>query len=49
VSLQRQGASEAYILEDYPSLSAADLVNAWLYAETHLDEIDAAIQIQEAA
>lgn len=49
VSLQRQGASEAYILEDYPSLSAADLVNAWLYAETHLEEIEAAIQRQEAA
>jgi uncharacterized protein (DUF433 family) len=49
VSLQRQGASEAYILEDYPTLSAADLVNAWLYAETHPDEIEFAIQRQEAA
>jgi len=29
-SLQSQGATEAYILEDYPSLSAADLVNAAL-------------------
>lgn len=49
VSLQQQGASEAYILEDYPSLSTADLVNAWLYAETHPEEIEAAIQRQEAA
>jgi uncharacterized protein (DUF433 family) len=49
VSLQRQGATEAYILEDYPTLTAADLVNAWLYAETHADEINAAIQSQESA
>ena len=49
VSLQSQGASEAYILEDYPTLSATDLVNAWSYAETHLDEIESAIHRQEAA
>jgi uncharacterized protein (DUF433 family) len=49
ISLRRQGASEAYILEDYPTLSATDLVNAWRYAETHPDEIDASIQRQEAA
>ena len=49
VSLQHQGASESYILEDYPTLSAADLVNARLYAEAHIDEIDAAMQRQEAA
>jgi uncharacterized protein (DUF433 family) len=47
ISLKRQGASEVYILEDYPSLSAADLVNAWLYAETHFEEIEKAIQRQE--
>ena len=49
VSLRSQGASEAYILEDYPTLSAADLVNVWLYAETHIEEIEAAIKRQEAA
>jgi uncharacterized protein (DUF433 family) len=49
VSLQQQGASEAYILEDYPTLSATDLVNAWRYAETHPVEIEKAIQRQEAA
>jgi uncharacterized protein (DUF433 family) len=49
VSLRRQGASEAYILEDYPTLSAADLVNTWIYAETHAEEIEAAIERQEAA
>ncbi|NJL90346.1 MAG: DUF433 domain-containing protein [Coleofasciculaceae cyanobacterium SM2_1_6] len=48
VSLRQQGASEAYILEDYPTLSAADLVNTWIYAETHPEEIEAAIERQEA-
>ncbi len=48
VSLRQQGASEAYILEDYPTLSAADLVNTWIYAETHAEEIEAAIERQEA-
>jgi uncharacterized protein (DUF433 family) len=49
VSLQHQGASETYILEDYPTLSATDLANAWRYAETHIDEIETAIHRQEAA
>lgn len=48
VSLRRQGATEAYLLEDYPTLTAADLVNAWLYVETHRDEIEAALVRQEA-
>lgn len=43
VSLRQQGATEAYLLEDYPTLTAADLVNAWLYADTHSEEIEAAI------
>lgn len=49
VSLRHQGATEAYLLEDYPTLTAADLVNAWLYADTHSEEIEAAIARQEAA
>ena len=49
VSLSRQGASEAYILEDYPTLTAADLVNAWLYAENHPEEIEIALKKQAAA
>jgi uncharacterized protein (DUF433 family) len=49
VSLRHQGASEAYLLEDYPMLTAADLVNAWLYAEAYPEEIQAAIARQEAA
>ncbi|MEX0270653.1 DUF433 domain-containing protein [Leptolyngbyaceae cyanobacterium UHCC 1019] len=49
VSLRHQGASEAYLLEDYPTLTAADLVNAWQYAEAFQNEIEAAIARQEAA
>ncbi len=47
VSLRVQGASEAYLLEDYPTLTAADLVNAWLYAEVYPEEIEAAIARQK--
>jgi len=43
------GATEAEILENYPSLRAADLVNAWAYAEAHKKEIDKAIQENEEA
>jgi uncharacterized protein (DUF433 family) len=49
VSLRDQGASEAYLLEDYPTLTASDLVNAWLYTEAYPEEIEAAIARQEAA
>ena len=49
VSLRAQGASEAYLLEDYSTLTAADLVNAWLYAEAYPQEIEAVIARQEAA
>ena len=48
VSLRNQGATEAYLLEGYPDLTATDLANAWLYAETHPDEIAVAIQRQAA-
>ncbi|MTJ19687.1 DUF433 domain-containing protein [Dolichospermum sp. UHCC 0260] len=43
------GISEAQILDDYPHLTAADLVNAWAYANAHLEEIETAIQKNEAA
>jgi len=48
-SLRQQGATEAYLLEDYPGLTATDLANAWLYIDTHAQEIERAIQRQEAA
>jgi uncharacterized protein (DUF433 family) len=43
------GLSEAQLLLDYPSLRAKDLVNAWLYARTHRDEIEAEIHENEVA
>ncbi|PZD74009.1 hypothetical protein C1752_01748 [Acaryochloris thomasi RCC1774] len=49
ISLRHQGATEADLLEDYPALTAADLTNAWHYADLHTDEIEAALQRQAAA
>lgn len=49
VNYRRLGASDAHILEGYPDLSAADLVNAWAYADAHLDEIEIAIRENEEA
>lgn len=46
---RRLGWSEARILENYPTLSAADLVNAWAYADAHPDEIEAEIRANEEA
>jgi uncharacterized protein (DUF433 family) len=43
VSYRRQGATDAHILEGHPHLSAADLVNAFSYAEAYPDEIETAI------
>ena len=46
---RRLGISEAELLEDYPTLRAADLANAWAYAEAYSDEIEIAIREQEEA
>jgi len=46
---RRLGWSEGKILENYPTLRAADLVNAWGYVDAHSEEIDRAIQENEAA
>lgn len=48
-SYRRQGCSEARILANFPSLRAADLVNAWAYADANRVEIDRAIETNEAA
>jgi uncharacterized protein (DUF433 family) len=45
---RRLGLSDAQILEAFPSLNAADLVNAWIYADTHPTEIETAIQENQA-
>ncbi|WP_445246163.1 DUF433 domain-containing protein [Microcoleus sp. OTE_8_concoct_300] len=41
------GASDVRILQEFPHLSAADLANAWAYAEAHPEEIEAAIARNE--
>jgi uncharacterized protein (DUF433 family) len=43
------GLSEGEILENYPTLRAADLVHACTYVAAHRDEIDEAIRANEAA
>ncbi len=49
VDLHNQGATDADILKLYPHLSAADLVNVWVYAHANPEEIEKALQEQEAA
>ena len=47
VSYTRLGLSEAKLLDNYPTLTARDLVNAWSYASAYADEIDRAIAQQD--
>ena len=47
VNASRLGISEAELLEDYPTLRAADLANAWAYADAYPDEIETAIRKNE--
>ena len=49
VESHHQGVREAQILNDYPHINAADLVNAWAYAEAYPEEIGVAIEQNEAA
>jgi len=49
VQARNLGNSEAELLENYPSLSATDLTNAWTYAAAYPEEIDQAIQENEVA
>ncbi|MBP5975613.1 DUF433 domain-containing protein [Brasilonema sp. CT11] len=49
VSLRHQGATDAELLNMYPHISAADLVNVWAYADAHPDEIETALREQEEA
>ena len=48
-SYRRQGWAEARILANYPTLRAADLVQAWAYVASHEGAISAAIEENEAA
>ena len=38
------GISESQLLYDYPTLTASDLANAWMYAQANPDEIATAIR-----
>ena len=48
VNYRRLNASDGDILEAFPDLSAADLVNAWAYADAYPEEIDKAIKENES-
>ena len=47
VNARRLGYSEGDLLENYPTLSAASLANAWAYAEAFPEEIELAIRENE--
>jgi uncharacterized protein (DUF433 family) len=49
VDAKRSGYSDADLLASYPTLTANDLANAWIYAAAHPEEIETAIQANEAA
>lgn len=49
VQTRRLGASEAALLESYPTLRAEDLANAWAYYRVHRDEIEDQIASNKAA
>jgi uncharacterized protein (DUF433 family) len=46
---RRLGWTDAKILENFPTLRAVDLANAWAYGDAHLDEIAQAMQADDAA
>ena len=46
---RRLGLTEAQILGAFPTLRAADLVNAWIYVADHPDEIERHIRENEEA
>ena len=49
VQARHLGATEADLLQSYPTLRAEDLTNAWAYARTHADEIEQRILENETA
>ncbi|BDA65869.1 hypothetical protein CAL7716_000350 [Calothrix sp. PCC 7716] len=49
VNARNLGISEAQLLKDYPTLSATDLINAWVYASINSEEIETAIRENEEA
>ena len=49
VGFRNEGSSDSELLQFYPHLSAADLVNVWIYADSHIEEIEEAISKNEEA
>jgi uncharacterized protein (DUF433 family) len=49
VEARRLGITQVQLLQDYPYISAVDLVNAWIYADAYPEEIEAAILANEIA
>jgi len=45
---RRQGVTESELLQDYPTLTAQDLANAWAYVRSHREEIEREIIENEA-
>jgi len=48
VEARRLGYSDVDLLTSYPTITATDLANAWVYAEAYPDEIEFAIKQNEA-
>jgi uncharacterized protein (DUF433 family) len=46
---RRLGVTEQALLNAYLSLRAEDLVNAWYYVHSHVEQINAQIRDNEAA
>lgn len=46
---RRLGYIYADLLTSYPTITATDLDNAWVYVEAHPDEIELAIERNEVA
>jgi uncharacterized protein (DUF433 family) len=49
VEVQQIGIQETQLLQDYPHIAAADLVNDWAYASAHPEEIAAAMLANKEA
>ena len=47
MQLMKLGRTESQLLEDFPSLSGADMDAVWAYYRAHAAEIEAAIAVQE--
>ncbi len=46
---RRLGWTEAQILDNFPVLRAADLVNAWAYVDAHVQEVETSMRENEEA